>query len=275
MRFGFTRQPAAFTLIELLVVISIVALLIALLLPALRMARAQARTVMCMAHPKQISFALMMYAEDYEGYLPIFNPYVYTNPASHEMFWTDMLISGDNPQNGGYLPHQNDKTWINYGAYSENVLRCPEISDEVIARAGAAGGGYGVNSLHVIRQKFYGSQPTPTHTNMHKIMRPSEIWLVGDAQATTLIGYGPGNTYFGAGALNVVCPVLFFDWATTRGTEAGGRHNGGPSSLFHADANVGFIDGHVETRSWMDCYNNYQNMFAHDDETYPHHGPYQ
>jgi len=60
-----------FTLIELLVVISIVALLVALLLPALASARQAARAIQCLANQRQFTPAIMAYADDYQGYLPI------------------------------------------------------------------------------------------------------------------------------------------------------------------------------------------------------------
>ena len=60
-----TITSKGFTLIELLVVIAIIAVLLSVLIPALRVAKEQARKVVCMAQLGQIGLALESYETNY------------------------------------------------------------------------------------------------------------------------------------------------------------------------------------------------------------------
>jgi len=65
-------RDTGFTLIELLVVIAIISVLMAVLIPALNAARKQARSTACMAALKQWGLCYQLYAQEYEGKLPVF-----------------------------------------------------------------------------------------------------------------------------------------------------------------------------------------------------------
>jgi prepilin-type N-terminal cleavage/methylation domain-containing protein len=83
------RIRRGFTLIELLVVIAIIAILAAILFPVFARAREQARKITCVSNLKQLGTAVIMYAQDYDEYLP-------NNWAGKKdtMLWNDLGGSG-------------------------------------------------------------------------------------------------------------------------------------------------------------------------------------
>jgi prepilin-type N-terminal cleavage/methylation domain-containing protein/prepilin-type processing-associated H-X9-DG protein len=110
----------AFTLVELLVVIGIIALLIAILLPALNRARRAASTVSCASNMRQLSLAVLMYADTNGGRLP----WNYYDSGNGLQVWHGIihLITS------GVLPAQKDSA----GVYHPGVLTCPDaITDDV------------------------------------------------------------------------------------------------------------------------------------------------
>jgi prepilin-type N-terminal cleavage/methylation domain-containing protein/prepilin-type processing-associated H-X9-DG protein len=67
----YERKPqCGFTLIELLVVVAIIITLAALMFPIFAQAKEKARQSGCLSNLKQISRAMMMYAQDYDDMLP-------------------------------------------------------------------------------------------------------------------------------------------------------------------------------------------------------------
>jgi prepilin-type N-terminal cleavage/methylation domain-containing protein/prepilin-type processing-associated H-X9-DG protein len=67
---GRDSRKGGFTLIELLVVIAIIAILAAILFPVFAQAKAAAKSAACLSNTKQIGLGWIMYANDYDDYMP-------------------------------------------------------------------------------------------------------------------------------------------------------------------------------------------------------------
>src|ERR1700722_5755813 len=96
MNHRMRRAAAGFTLIELLVVISIISILAALLLPALSSAKQRARTAQCISNLHQVSLAMKMYADDFQGLFPESGGMISWNQidgGTRRYSWMQQLIS--------------------------------------------------------------------------------------------------------------------------------------------------------------------------------------
>jgi prepilin-type N-terminal cleavage/methylation domain-containing protein/prepilin-type processing-associated H-X9-DG protein len=65
------RRSKGFTLIELLVVIAIIGILAAMVFPVFARARESARKAVCLSNTKNLALALVMYIDDWNGFMPL------------------------------------------------------------------------------------------------------------------------------------------------------------------------------------------------------------
>src|SRR4051812_3264297 len=86
------RRLNAFTLIELLVVIAIIAILAAILFPVFAQAKNAAKKATCISNLKQLSLAVLMYANDYDDNIV---GYTFLGPGGFDVaHWYGKVITG-------------------------------------------------------------------------------------------------------------------------------------------------------------------------------------
>lgn len=200
------HRTRGFTLIELLVVIAIIATLAALLLPALRNAKDTAKRSACMQHMKQVSVAVLLLADDNDG-------------------WLNGLKAATDP-GGGVVPAVRwDYAMTNYPGVArlvswQVIAGCPGISSE-----DSNWNPFAVNSA------FAGYGYPPMHS-LNEVKRPSKVFLVGESPYSFPSSY----THFDLANRGSACC----------GTYLKPRHGGKGLNFVFVDGHGEFLDGGID-----------------------------
>ncbi len=133
----------AFTLIELLVVIAIIAILAAMLLPALAKAKDRAKAIACNSNEKQIALGYLLYAGDYNDFLPVASLTYGANDCPTEWF----------SEISRYVINKQNQTILTVSATNSVVVspsaRVRDVMSDPTIPGAAAYGGYGQNYMYL------------------------------------------------------------------------------------------------------------------------------
>ncbi|MFA9478059.1 DUF1559 domain-containing protein [Phycisphaerales bacterium AB-hyl4] len=241
-RMTYKRTCHAFTLIELLVVISIIAILISILLPTLSSARAQARRVQCASQMRQMSLALMLYAEDSSSWFPRIH-WAYANQFRGQGGHGSVALRSYLGSPGRAVSDTSPEI----GALS--ILLCPDrdtrLSDAYVNY------NHGENMATTYRIVAGYGDREPLNGSGNWYGWAWQTWRHEFSQATPLPRLsmiGATEIVLGASAQ----PLIGDLWSPGNDIELNGSHwygAPGPIEANHANgSNTAFADGHV---SWV------------------------
>lgn len=238
------RQRRGFTLIELLVVISIISLLISILMPSLSRARAQAKTVHCLARLKEFGNAIAAYEGSNHDALPParwipdterfpdLEPDSIDPERPIEYGWTEILFTYVYRDAVGVAESYPVLRNIDGRRWEEYFL-CKAVGDN-----GPSSGHYRVylpswsaGSYTLEEGGVYGNttRANPSRSTARENIRP-KMPLLGDANDRSERGDGLGTddgSYIDGGEANFVGSN-----GINNGNRFSDRHSGGTNYLF-------------------------------------------
>jgi len=239
-------RRTGFTLIELLVVIAIIGILTAMIFPVFARAREAARKATCLSNLKQLSLAMLMYADDNDG------GYVAADSPDTLQRWHGARLSTDDPFTPEWGP-----LWSYYG--SKGLKHCPSLAPtdrQPCFGAGDRGtGGYGYNAQYVGGSPVFVRGGDTLEADLAAMCTPAKEFMIADPAQTVMLT----DTAFldGEGYL--------YEYSSCEAPigEAASAHmpcpcNLNPSTHFRHNgrANVAFCDGHVQSMAMVATHSN-------------------
>ncbi|MGO8670065.1 MAG: DUF1559 domain-containing protein [Capsulimonadaceae bacterium] len=224
-----TSGVSAFTLIELLVVIAIIAILSAILLPAFAVAKEDAHQTQCASNMRQIALGIVMYAQDYDGVLPITMDIKSNDSTVAHMWFT------------GLAPYVRDY----------QVFYCPSDPDR--KSDPSIWGSYEMNGMLTA-----GSRP------MDLAARPSETILMAERAANWKNLPGNNEAVYTSDYYDYCLDTWLPDGNWRLGNAGnptlphpdgtGGWETRLDATIHDGGANYAFLDGHSKWMHWAQTY---------------------
>ncbi|HEY2083646.1 MAG TPA: prepilin-type N-terminal cleavage/methylation domain-containing protein [Verrucomicrobiae bacterium] len=222
----------AFTLIELLVVIAIIAILAAMLLPALASAKSKAVRIACLNNLKQITLFAQLYTDDNRDTFPTA---LAANTPNDKLvnWWGASICGGTNNYNLFHDPAVNRPITLTGGTIWNWAFNFDLV-------------GYGYNSFFLscspnpIQTITIGPYSFTTSANFKRgaILHPTDCLVFGDKQPKPTDLTASGSLWWGKASMHVPSLSGQYEGIDTV------RHTG----KFPGSGNVGFADGHAESK---------------------------
>lgn len=218
-------RDRGFTLIELLVVIAIIGILAAIFLPVLARSKAVAKRIHCVGNVKQLALAAHLYTVDHEDRLPSGFDYshslIVSDGDGDRHFWSWLL-------------------WDGYLDRNTKVFQCKERplhNSQQLNRFNYSYGwnDYGLNENASIQPPM---RTKGRPIKMTEVVAPSDCVALGDATVWKGIPPFVSPVTIKDGWLVFPPPLPLYPFRISR------RHYG--------NANMAFLDGHVEHGSLRD-----------------------
>jgi len=232
----FQRQ--GFTLIELLVVIAIIAILMAILMPALNIAREQARGIGCSSNQKTLALGYIMYADDNDG--SICGGWAADRIVNGVPPWVMPPLENSTgtivPMTSGPVTRRQRYNGLMEGALYEyvkdiRVYHCP--GDNRVTRGTSLGMG--------LQYLIYRSYSLTDYMRATEPADPKKLFT------------------FTNQAIKMLFVEEIYDGSAGNHNHDGWSYNPGAGSLwdplgiFHSNAcTFSFMDGHAERKKWDD-----------------------